>query len=422
MIKPLIMIKYLLTALVLSLLFSCSTSRTELYEWRGAQRMGIYPDKGLLKEWPAEGPRELWTIEELGRGYGSPMFVEDQFYITGEVDSMAWLYCFSLDGEKLWQTSLGKEWVTSFPGSRSAPTVVDDLLYIGTGMGNLFCLNREDGVILWSKDFAEDFQGQYPLHGHSEAAVVKEEKVFWTPGGLIHNVVALERFTGEFIWSHPGFSEYSGYNPGQLISHGGRDLYLTFTAYHLLAFDADSGELLWSQEQFGVDPGERKLGLGDTHANSVIYKDGAVYYAAGDGNRGVRLDLSEDGSEFKEVWRNEFFDSFMGGIVMVDQHLYTSGTSTQFLLSIDANTGILSDSLKIGHGALIAADDMMYYYNQRGEMRLISFSEGHMKEVSSFKINKGTRHHFSHPVIYRGILYQRRGDALMAFDIREATS
>jgi len=415
------MIKYTLPAFLLFLLLSCSTSQPEVYEFRSSDRSGIYPDKELMKEWPAEGPEEIWTIENLGWGYGSPTFADERFYITGAVDSLSRLYCFDLDGNEIWQTSLGKEWMTSFPGSRSAPTIVDNLIYIGTGMGNLFCVNLEDGSIAWSRDFADDFQGQYPLHGHSEAAAVLEDRVFWAPGGRTYNVVALDRFTGELIWSNPGFGEYSGYNPGTLFSHNGRDIFVTFSAYHLMGFDAETGALLWSQEQFGVSPEERKLGMGDTHANSVIYSDGSVFFAAGDGNRGVRLDLSEDGSQITEVWRNKRFDSFMGGVVMIGKHLYTSGTSSQFLLSIDASSGILTDSLKVGQGALIAADEMLYYYNQRGEMRLISFSEGLMKEVSTFKITKGTRHHFSHPVINRGVLYQRRGDALMAYKIREAT-
>jgi outer membrane protein assembly factor BamB len=415
------MIKYAIPAFTLLIFLSCSSSHQNIYEWRGENRSGVYPDTNLLKEWPVDGPEELWTVEILGRGYGSPLFVEDRFYITGEVDSLSVLYCFDLEGQILWQTSLGKEWVTSFPGSRSAPTVVDDLLYIGSGMGNLYCVNLEDGSISWSLDFAEDFQGQYPLHGHSEATVIKDDMAYWTPGGEAHNVVALNRFTGELIWSHPGFGEYSAYNPGKMVSHNGRDIFVTFSAYHLMGFDAGTGELLWSQEQFGVSPEERGLGYGDTHANSVIYHDGSIYFAAGDGNKGVRLDLSEDGSEITEVWRNKGFDSFMGGVVMIGSHLYTSGTSTQNLLSIDATTGILTDSLKIGQGALIAADQMLYYYNQRGEMRLISFTEGKMTEVSSFKITKGSRHHFSHPVINKGVLYQRRGDALMAYKIREAT-
>jgi len=398
-------------------LISCSSTQPDIYEWRSAERSGIYPDTGLLTVWPEAGPNELWTVDGLGRGFGSPQFTEDRFYITGEVDSMALLYCFDLNGTKIWQSTLGKEWVTSFPGSRSAPTIVDGLIYIGTGMGNLYCLNSADGSLVWSKDFAGDFQGIYPLHGHSEAANVWGGRVFWTPGGKDHNVVALNRFTGEQLWSNPGFGEYSGYNPGKLISLSDRTLFVTMTAYHIMGLDATTGELLWSQEQTNYPPEKRSPGYGDTHANSVVYSDGSIFYVAGDGNCGVRLDLSEDGSEISEVWRNPGFDSFMGGVVKLGNYLYTSGTTAQYFKSIDGTTGILTDSLKIGQGAVIAADEMLYYYNQRGEMYLISYEKGKPEMVSSFKITKGTGHHFSHPVIHQGVLFQRRGEALMAYDI-----
>jgi outer membrane protein assembly factor BamB len=412
------MTKYFIPLLLL--LLSCSTSQPEIHEWRGAMRSGVYNDTGLLTSWPEAGPRELWTVDSLGRGYGSPTFVEDRFYITGEVDSMALLYCYDLDGKRLWQVTLGREWTTSFPGSRSAPTIVDDLIYIGTGMGNLNCLNRDDGSVVWSKDFMADFQGVYPLHGHSEAAVIWKDRVFWNSGGEIHNVEALDRFTGELLWSNPGFGERSAYNPGKLIEHHNSAIYVTFSAFHMMGFDAKTGELLWSQEQDVYTAKEReKIGIGDTHANSVIYSDGSIFYAAGDGNGGVRLNLSEDGSEITQVWRNPGFDSFMGGIVKIGNYMYTCGSTTQYLKSIDANTGVLRDSLKIGQGAVISADQKLYYYNQRGHMYLISCDEGKMKEVSSYKITEGTGHHFSHPVIYGGVLYQRRGEALMAYDIKE---
>lgn len=414
--------KYTLTLVLLSVLVSCSPSQEQIYQWRGENRSGIYPDTDLLKTWPEDGPKEIWMADSLGRGYGSPVFAGDLFFITGEIDSMAILYCFNLEGKKIWQSTLGKEWVTTFPGSRSAPSIVDELIYIGSGMGDLYCLNKLDGTKVWSREFSADFEGIYPLHGHSEAAVVKGDKVFWTPGGEAYNAVALNRFTGELIWSHPGFGERSGYNPGQLIQLPQRDIYVTFTAYHLLGFDAETGELLWSQEQDNYPLEERILGIGDTHANAVLYEDGAIYYAAGDGLCGVRLNLLEDGKEITEAWRNKKFDSFMGGIVKIGNYLYGSATSSQHIMSIDASTGVLIDSLKIGQGALIAADDMLYYYNQRGEMKLIKYDEGRMKEISSFKITKGTRHHFSHPVIYRGVLYQRRGQAIMAYSIKKTDS
>ena len=38
--------------------------------FRGPLRNGIYPAKGLLKKWPAEGPRLLWEAQ-VGKGWTS---------------------------------------------------------------------------------------------------------------------------------------------------------------------------------------------------------------------------------------------------------------------------------------------------------------------------------------------------------------
>jgi outer membrane protein assembly factor BamB len=65
------------------------------------------------------------------------------------------------------------------------------------------------------------------------------------------------------------------------------------------------------------------------------------------------------------------------------------------------------------------ADNMLYYYTLKGDLILLSFDQGKMQEVSSFRIKNGNLQHFSHPVINKGILYQRHGNVLMAFDIRK---
>ena len=125
-------LSFLIVALCLS---SCSSGKMEIHQWRGEDRNGIYPGEGLLEEWPEGGPAELWTVDGLGNGYGSPVFTGEYFYIAGETDSISSLLCFDLAGSKQWQVALGHEWITSFPGSRSAPTILGDLIYVGTGMG-----------------------------------------------------------------------------------------------------------------------------------------------------------------------------------------------------------------------------------------------------------------------------------------------
>lgn len=400
-------------------ILSCSGEQAKIYQWRGENRSGIYPEKNLLKEWPENGPKELWFTEGIGEGYGSPTITDNEIFITGTTDSTATLFCMDMNGNVLWKAPFGKEWVVNYPGSRSAPTVVDDLIYVGSGQNNLYCLKRSNGEAVWHKEFTNNFDGILPRFGHSEAAVVDGDKVFWTVGGEEYNVLALNRFTGEQMWNNKGFSERSGYNPGQLIKLPNRHIFVTFSAYHLMGFDTETGEMLWSQEQTNTTPEERQPGMGDTHSNCVIFDDGHIYYAAGDGNGGVKLQLSEDGSKITEVWRNPDFDSFMGGIVKIDYSLYGCGSVKKYLKSLNAETGAITDSLKLGSGAVIAADDMLYYYSQNGKLSLVSYSpEGKLNEVSQFKVQRGSQEHFSHPVINNGILYQRHGDVLMAFDLK----
>ncbi|WP_372950393.1 PQQ-binding-like beta-propeller repeat protein [Mariniphaga sp.] len=405
--------------IALFIFISCSNPKTKIYQWRGENRTGVYSETNLLQEWPENGPEELWFAEGIGNGYGSPTITESELFITGEKDSLAWLFCYGLSGNLIWKKQYGKEWAKHYPGSRSAPTVVDDLVYAGTGMGIISCLKRETGELVWTKDYVADFEGVLPYHGYSEAPVIFDDKILCTPGGPENNVVALNRFTGELIWSCKGMGERMGYNPGNLIELPDRKIYVTFSAYHLLGIDAETGELLWTHLQENTPVEKREPGIGDTHSNNAIYENGILYYAAGDGNRGVKLQLSKDGSQISEIWRTPDLDTYMGGFVKVGDYLYGCGTRKKDLKSFDAETGEIADSLRTGTGAIVAADDMLYYYNWGGELSLVSCENGKLHQQSTFKITRGTKEHFSHPVIKNGVLYQRHGDALMAFDIRE---
>jgi len=411
--------KHLTILIALAILWACSSDDPNIYQFRGEGRNGIYQETNLLKEWPESGPQELWAIKTVGNGFCSPIFTEDNFYISGETDSMAIMYCFDLNGEMQWQTTLGREWMRSFPGSRMAPTVAGNLLYTGTGLGNLYCLNTNSGKIIWSKDFKKDFEGIPMLNGFTEAPIIDGDKVFCTPGGKEFNVVGLNRFTGELIWSHKGFSERSGYNQANLIKLENRNIYITFSAYHFMGFDTETGELLWSQEQDVLPLEKRTPGYGDTHTNPAIFDNGYIYYSTVDGLGGVKLALSADGSEIKQVWRNRNVDGLMGGLVKIGDYIYSERFDKAQIMTVDANTGQITDSLRIGAGALIAADDLLYYYSQLGKVVLLSYGNGKITEVSSFKITKGSKQHFAHPVINKGILYVRHGNVLMAFDIRD---
>jgi len=60
---------------------------------------------------------------------------------------------------------------------------------------------------------------------------------------------------------------------------------------------------------------------------------------------------------------------------------------------------------------------MLYLYNEKGQVGLVKPVAGKMELVSSFRITKGTKAHYAHPVICNGILYIRHGKSLLAYDI-----
>jgi outer membrane protein assembly factor BamB len=396
---------------------SASLYSQEFAQFRGPDRNGVYPDKDLLKIWPAEGPALLWGSDEVGNGYGPPAVTSDRVYITREIDSTAYLFAYDLKGKLLWKSDFGKEWVKTFPGSRSTPTVVGNLVYVCSGLGNLSCFDTKDGSRKWFVDMEKELHGRFTYHGHAESPLVDGDQVFLTPGGTDTNVVAFNRFTGKINWICKGRGDIPGYNSPILIKLPSLKILVTFTAYNMLGIDAETGKLLWFHEQVNTLPAERKPGIGDTHSNSAYYENGFIYYVAGDGNCGVKLKLSEDGKQITQVWKNAAIDNFMGGFIKISDRIYTGSDSKRLLLCADATTGQIIDSLKIGNGSLALADNMLYYYNQRGEMCLVNPAPAKMDLVSKFKITAGTKEHFSHPVTSDGVLYIRHGKALMAYDI-----
>jgi outer membrane protein assembly factor BamB len=394
----------------------------DVYEWRGENRSGIYNETLLNKLWPDDGPELVWEYEGIGNGYGSPVFTPDNMYVLGEMDSMAYLFSFDTLGTLIWKKVLGKEWVTNFNGSRSTPTIVADLIYVTTGLGSIHCLKRQTGDEVWSSEMINDLHGTSPLFGYSESLIVEDSMVFCTPGGKDANLVALNRFNGEIIWISKGVGERPAYNSPQIIKLKERNVLVNFTAYQLMCHDTKTGELLWVHNQDNIELSKRELGMGDTHSNTIIYENGFIYYAAGDGNGGVKLELSADGKSITEVWRNIEFDSYMGGIVKIGDYLYGCGTAKPDFKSIKAVTGELGTTLKIGSGAVISADSMLYYYNNKGEVMLITQDPLNMKVAGKFKIKKGEKEHFSHPVINNSKLYIRHGNVIQAYNLKELYS
>lgn len=398
-------------ALLLStalLIFSC-TKKTELNQWRGENRDGIYHETNLLKEWPENGPELLWDYEGIGNGYGAPVITSDKIFVNGELDSLSHLFAFDLNGNLLWKSEYDSSWVVNFPGSRSAPTVINDLVYVCSPKGEIVCFKTKDGSKVWSKNLLKDFHGVITRFGFSQSLLVDGGKVYCAPGNKDSNFVALNRFTGETEWISKAKGEKPAFCSPLLIELPTRKIIVTFSEFSLYGLDAESGKMLWVHNQDT---------LCDIHGNTPIYDKGFIYYTAGCGNGTVKLQLSEDGSKITEVWKTMDMDNIQGGIIKVGEKIFGAGHRKIKLKALDMNSGKFVDSLDIKRGITIYADSLIYYYAEQGGFMNLVKPEPKLELISSFRIEKGTSEHFAHPSIKNGVLYVRHGNTLMAYDIK----
>ena len=399
---------------VFVILFSCLSiiaNSQESTKWRGNNSSGIYSVDKLLPQWPADGPQIIWSFDSLGQGFTSPAFANNKIYINGMVAGQAVLFVLDQNGKELQQFKYGKEFDASYPGVRSTPTIVGDLAYLLTGHGKLTCLDLKTGKVVWAKEYTTQFSGTNITWGYTEAVLIDGEKLFCTPGGKTNNVMALNRMTGETIWSSPGLGELPAYCTPLLIKLPARQLLVTHTESHVVGIDATTGKLLWNfahPNQWAV------------HPNTPIYSDGGLFVFSGYGQGGEKLKLSADGSSVTKEWDIKSFDSRMGGAVLIDGYLYGSGDNGRAWQCLDWKTGEQKyASTEVAKGVVIAANNKLIGYSERGELFLAEANPSGLKIISKTKVALGSEQHWAHPVINKGILYVHHGNSLIAYKISE---
>lgn len=377
--------------------------------WRGENRQGIYNETGLLKQWPLGGPEMVWAFERLGKGFSSPVLANDKIYLTGKEDGTGYVYILTLDGRLENRFAYGPEFHgEGYSGSRNSPAVVGNMIYVMSSNGLLVCMDHTSGNIIWRLDLFNDLDGRNIRWGITETLLIDGDRIFCAPGGRKYNIVALNRHNGEIIWASEGTREVSAYCSPLLVDHDGKELLITHMKDNIVALDASNGRLMWSH------PHRNRW---DVHPNTPIYHKGSIYAFSGYGQGGVKLRINSVGDGVTAEWTNDM-DNQMGGAVLVNGRLYGSGQNNRHWVSVDWETGeTLYRTSDIAKGTVIWADDRLYCYSDRGELALLEPSSGEFIPRGMTNITLGSDQHWAHLVIANGILFVRRGNALMAFNI-----
>ena len=52
-------------------------------QWRGDSRRDHSPDKGLLAQWPLDGPKQVWSFTNAGLGYAGFAIAKNSLFTMG---------------------------------------------------------------------------------------------------------------------------------------------------------------------------------------------------------------------------------------------------------------------------------------------------------------------------------------------------
>lgn len=394
--------------------------------FRGPGRTAVSPDTGLLSAWPEGGPKLLWESAGAGRGYSSLAITGGRIYTLGDGLSTAddkdeYLVCFDqADGSQLWKTKTGPAWNSGSPtwqGSRSTPSVDGDRVYVLTAEGELLCC-QTSGAELWRKNLKKDLDGKKADGwGYSESVLIDGDKLVCTPGGEKNTMVALDKLSGDTVWtsSRPGDSG-AGHASIVIAEIGGTRVYVQTTGSGAMGVRADDGQLLWTYDI------ERATAVIPT----PIVRGDLVFFTVGYRRGGALLRQipAADGEvTVEEVYPiNPELANKHGGVVLVGDYLYGDSDDKGIPYCADLLTGEIKWKAR-GSGrnsaSTIAADGHLYVRYADGTMTLVKATSEAFEEVGTFKIpDSGERPSWSHPVIVDGKLYLREGDKLLCYDLR----
>ena len=408
--------KYLINFVLTCILISFAVAQEDWPRWRGPDLSDHSPDKGLLKKWPKDGPKQVWLYKDAGIGYSGPAISNGKFITMGERNGA--IHVIAIDtknGKEIWNTKFAKGFKNNWGnGPRGTPTIDGDKVYALAPKGELICLNIKNGSKVWNADLVKNFGGKAPYWGFSESVLVHGNNVVVTPGGAKGAIVALDKITGKQIWQSKEIKDGAQYSSIIPIKHNGDDQYVQLFMKSLVGVSASDGSLLWKTDWNGrtaVIP-------------TPIYKNGKIYISSGY-NVGCKLiNLSQD-NKVSEVYNNDTIINHHGGVILIGEHLYGHSDRGGWKCQNFETGEEIWRSKELGKGAIHYADGMLYCLGESdGTVTLVKANTKGWEETGRFKLSPQTKLRkpsgkiWTHPVVIGGNLYLRDQEIVYCYKVK----
>ncbi|MBL8237810.1 MAG: PQQ-like beta-propeller repeat protein [Bryobacterales bacterium] len=394
-------------------LIATAATAADWPQWRGVARDGRTAETGLLRQWPAKGPTQLWRADSLGEGYSSVAVSNGKLFTQGQKQGKQWVMALDAStGKTLWETAAGEAFPQDRgPGPRGTPTVDGDTVYSLSADGTLVSLAAANGKKNWEGNILRDYKGSQINWGLSESPLIDGPRLIVTPGGKDRSLVALDKKTGRPLWGSAG-EDAAGYSSAIAFDFGGQRHIVALTSKGAVGINAANGWVMWKYA---------KVANRVANVATPIYHDGHVFLSTDYGTGCALLKLTAEGDRVNatEVYFNKDMRNHYGSSVLKEKHLY--GFSSGILTAMDWMTGEVAwRDRSVGKGQVILADGLLYLQGETGTMALAEATPSAYKEISRFEFGRGDYPLWTLPVIANGRLFMRDQAKLVCYSLSHA--
>ncbi len=144
------MSKKLVLITVFVLFLAVPTRGSDWPQWRGPDRDGIWPEKGIIRKFDAPRLNIRWRAK-IANGYSGPTVAGGRVYVTDRVvtpTQIERVHCFdAMTGTKIWSYGYKCKYekIEHRNGPRASVTIDENRAYSLGTMGNFFLLRRGKG-------------------------------------------------------------------------------------------------------------------------------------------------------------------------------------------------------------------------------------------------------------------------------------
>lgn len=309
--------------------------------FRGENGSGVSADSAPLPtEW-SDSKNLKWSVDLPGRGVSSPIVVGDAVLVTcwtgeGADDLARHLVCYDrATGELRWDKAVPpavpdepfERMFTQTGYTAHTPASDGERVYCFFGVTGVVAFDMQ-GNQLWQKSVGTGFDNRG--WGTASSPVLYKNLVIVTAGPESQSLVAFNKLTGEEVWRQEADGLMGLWGTPVLMERedSEQDLVLAI-AGELWGMNPDTGKLRW----------HAVTGRGDSMCSSAIVDDGIAYVLGErDGETvAIRGGGKGDVSESNVVWHSREFTGRIGSPVIHDGLLYfVAGGEVN---CIDAKTG-----------------------------------------------------------------------------------